>query len=170
MLKGTGLTLWLVSNCAYIVRLSNCPPHLTQVFHAGGRQWWWGVRWGGGFDTEKMPNRYLQKRERLGPQLPAISAGVALDSCKKPAGREEDRGELAWVRDHTTRGRWTRDSDSQRSWGGEHGGAGVLLGGSSGEGDPSGESSSQLRVPAPFIEFVSTFFTSASLTVYSVLC
>lgn len=41
---------------------------------------------GGGFDTEKMANRYLQKRERLGPQLPAISAGVVLDSCKKPAG------------------------------------------------------------------------------------
>lgn len=49
---------------------------------------------GGGFDREKMPNRYLQKCERLDPQLPAISAGVVLDSCKKPGGREEDRGEL----------------------------------------------------------------------------
>lgn len=36
--EGSGLTWRLVrvSNGAYIVRLSNCPPHLTQVSHAGG--------------------------------------------------------------------------------------------------------------------------------------
>lgn len=58
-----------------------------QVGDSGGVGGW-------GFDREKMPNRYLQKCERLDPQLPAISAGVVLDSCKKPGGREEDRGEL----------------------------------------------------------------------------
>lgn len=84
MLKGTRLTLMLVrmSNCAYIVRLSNCPPHLMQVFRAGGRR-------RGGFDTcgkTEKAQQILTKTERLDPRLPAISARVVLDSCKNLKG------------------------------------------------------------------------------------
>lgn len=76
MLKGTGLTLWLVSNCAYIVRLSNCPPHLTQVFHAGGRQWWWGVRWGGGALTQRKcrTDTYKNVKDSVPSSLQSVLA------------------------------------------------------------------------------------------------
>lgn len=63
MLKATQLTsplVW-VCNCAYIVHLSNCPPHLMQVFCAGGRQ---QVEGGGAMTRvarQKAPQRYLQE-------------------------------------------------------------------------------------------------------------
>lgn len=48
--------------------------------------------WWGGFDTCGKPEnaeQILTKSERLDPQLPAISARVVLNSCKKPERREE---------------------------------------------------------------------------------
>lgn len=168
MLKATGLTLWLVSNCAYIVRLSNCPPHLTQVFHAGGRQWWC---WGGGALTQRKcrTDTYKNVKDSVPSSLQSVLVWCWIH-VKNLQG--EKKTEASWrecvITRHGDAGRVIQtvreaeavDVEVQES----------CWGGSSGEGDPSGESSSQLRVPASFIEFFSTFFTSASLTVYSVLC
>lgn len=95
MLKAARLTsplVW-VSNCAYIVSLSNCPPHLMQVFCAGGRQRVGGE--GGGVDDTcgKTENatEILTRSERLDPWLPAISACVVLDSCKNLRGKKRRR-------------------------------------------------------------------------------